>query len=108
MSNVLDRLEAESILRDLAAVFARGLPSSPEEVPGDPPLPNLEAKYRTLIEQLPAVVFMEAIRAVPGGHAAVIIGEVREEPQAAVLAGSRYGGTRIVDMLVGDPLPRIC
>jgi PAS domain S-box-containing protein len=58
MSNVLDRLEAESILRDLAAVFARGLPSSPEEVPGDPPLPNLEAKYRTLIEQLPAVVFM--------------------------------------------------
>ena len=31
-----------------------------------------------------------------------------ENEQAAVLAGSRYGGTRIVDMLVGDPLPRIC
>jgi len=58
MSALLDRLEAESILRDLAAVFARGLPSSPEEVPGDPPRPNLEAKYRTLVEQLPAVVFM--------------------------------------------------
>ena len=31
-----------------------------------------------------------------------------EEPAGAVLVGTRYGGTRIVDMLVGDPLPRIC
>jgi hydrogenase expression/formation protein HypE len=51
---------------------------------------------------------LEALRAAPGGAEAVIIGEVREEPPAAVLAASRYGGTRIVDMLVGDPLPRIC
>jgi hydrogenase expression/formation protein HypE len=38
----------------------------------------------------------------------VLIGEVRAEPAAAVLVTTRYGGTRIVDMLVGDPLPRIC
>ena len=37
-----------------------------------------------------------------------IIGEVREQPAGAVLASTPYGGTRIVDMLVGDPLPRIC
>ena len=58
MSAAMDRLEAESILRDLAAVFARGVPGPPEEALGDLPLPNLEAKYRTLVEQLPAVVFM--------------------------------------------------
>ncbi len=51
---------------------------------------------------------LEALRAAPGGSEAVIVGEVREEPAAAVLVTTRYGGSRIVDMLVGDPLPRIC
>jgi hypothetical protein len=32
----------------------------------------------------------------------------RTQPAAAVLVTTRYGGGRIVDMLVGDPLPRIC
>ena len=43
-----------------------------------------------------------------GGDEACIIGEIREQPAGAVLALTRYGGSRIVDMLVGDPLPRIC
>jgi hydrogenase expression/formation protein HypE len=51
---------------------------------------------------------LAALRATPGGGEAVIIGEIRDEPAGAVLVGTRYGGTRIVDMLVGDPLPRIC
>ena len=51
---------------------------------------------------------LEALRAAPGGSEAVIVGELREEPAAAVLVTTRYGGSRIVDMLVGDPLPRIC
>ncbi|MCA1835046.1 MAG: hydrogenase expression/formation protein HypE [Actinobacteria bacterium] len=51
---------------------------------------------------------LAGLRAAPGGEHAVLIGEVRSEPAAAVLATTRYGGTRIVDMLVGDPLPRIC
>ncbi len=37
-----------------------------------------------------------------------IIGEVREQPASAVLVTTLYGGSRMVDMLVGDPLPRIC
>ena len=37
-----------------------------------------------------------------------LIGEVREQPAAAVLVTTPYGGNRLVDMLVGDPLPRIC
>ena len=51
---------------------------------------------------------LDAIRGVRGGGDAVIVGEVAAEPAGAVLVGTRYGGTRIVDMLVGDPLPRIC
>ena len=39
---------------------------------------------------------------------AAMIGEIRAEPRGTVVAASTYGGTRIIDMLVGDPLPRIC
>jgi len=51
---------------------------------------------------------LAAMRGVPGGEGAVAIGEVRAKPARAVLAVSSYGGSRIIDMLVGDPLPRIC
>jgi hydrogenase expression/formation protein HypE len=51
---------------------------------------------------------LEALRSVPGGDEAAVIGEVRVKPRGAVVCVSSYGGTRIVDMLVGDPLPRIC
>ncbi len=37
-----------------------------------------------------------------------MIGEVHEQPAASVLLTTEYGGSRIIDMLVGDPLPRIC
>jgi hydrogenase expression/formation protein HypE len=48
------------------------------------------------------------LRATPGGLAACIIGEVLEQPAGTVISATPYGGTRVVDMLVGDPLPRIC
>ena len=51
---------------------------------------------------------IEALHGTPGGEQATIIGEIRAEPTAAVLVETGYGGSRIVDMLVGDPLPRIC
>ncbi|HEY0705049.1 MAG TPA: hydrogenase expression/formation protein HypE [Candidatus Acidoferrales bacterium] len=49
-----------------------------------------------------------ALQKTPGGEEARIIGEIKEQPAGAVLVTTRYGGSRIVDMLVGDPLPRIC
>jgi hydrogenase expression/formation protein HypE len=51
---------------------------------------------------------LKALQQTRGGEDAVIIGEVRNEPEGAMLVTTRYGGSRIVDMLVGDPLPRIC
>jgi hydrogenase expression/formation protein HypE len=49
-----------------------------------------------------------ALHACDGGQPAAIIGEVRAAPAATVLGASSFGGTRVIDMLVGDPLPRIC
>ncbi|MDQ6825103.1 MAG: hydrogenase expression/formation protein HypE, partial [Candidatus Eremiobacteraeota bacterium] len=51
---------------------------------------------------------LNAIHNVPGGERAAIIGEVQREPAKTVLAVTEYGGSRVIDMLVGDPLPRIC
>jgi hydrogenase expression/formation protein HypE len=51
---------------------------------------------------------LEALRSVPGGEAAAIVGRMDNVPARTVVAVASYGGTRVVDMLVGDPLPRIC
>src|SRR5262249_49764348 len=51
---------------------------------------------------------LDALRRAPGGAEAAAIGEIRAEPAGTVLGRTPYGGTRAIDMLVGDPLPRIC
>jgi hydrogenase expression/formation protein HypE len=48
------------------------------------------------------------LRAAPGGEDAADIGEVRTEPPTMVLVETAFGGRRVMDQLVGDPLPRIC
>jgi hydrogenase expression/formation protein HypE len=67
-----------------------------------------EGQFLAVVAAELADAALAAVRGVPGGDGAAIIGEIRAEPSGAVLVGTRYGGTRIVDMLVGDPLPRIC
>jgi hydrogenase expression/formation protein HypE len=42
------------------------------------------------------------------GQNACVIGEVRREPLGIVTMKTGFGYTRIVDMLVGERLPRIC
>ena len=51
---------------------------------------------------------LAALRAVPGYEDATEIGEVRSEPTGMVLVQTSFGGRRVMDQLVGDPLPRIC
>jgi hydrogenase expression/formation protein HypE len=51
---------------------------------------------------------MAALRSHPLGEGAAVIGRVRDDPAGLVLLKTSFGGTRIVDLLVGDPLPRIC
>ena len=51
---------------------------------------------------------LAALRAVPGCEQAAAIGEVQPEPPGMVLVQTSFGGRRVMDQLVGDPLPRIC
>jgi hydrogenase expression/formation protein HypE len=48
------------------------------------------------------------MRAHPAGRQAAIIGEVCAAPRGRVILSTVIGGDRIVDMLVGEQLPRIC
>jgi len=51
---------------------------------------------------------VEAMSSHPAGRHAAVIGEVREKPVGSVILATQFGGARIVDMLVGEQLPRIC
>lgn len=67
-----------------------------------------EGKFVAIVAPDQAEPALAALRAHPLGRDAVKIGDIREEPPGIVVLLTPIGGTRIVDMLVGDPLPRIC
>jgi len=67
-----------------------------------------EGQFLAVVARDDSDAALAALRATPGGAEARMIGEVRGEPAETVLVATSYGGSRVVDMLVGDPLPRIC
>ena len=67
-----------------------------------------EGQFLAVVSPEYADAAINALSLAPGGSEARMIGEVREQPAGTVLVTTLYGGSRIVDMLVGDPLPRIC
>jgi hydrogenase expression/formation protein HypE len=67
-----------------------------------------EGKLLAVVASEQANAALEALRNTEGGEQASIIGEVCEEPARMVVMHTQFGGTRMIDMLVGDPLPRIC
>jgi hydrogenase expression/formation protein HypE len=67
-----------------------------------------EGKFIAVVGPDDAVAALDALHAHPLGRSAARIGDVRDDPPGIVVLLTTFGGTRIVDMLVGDPLPRIC
>ncbi len=67
-----------------------------------------EGQFLAILAPEHAGAALATLRATPGGHEAMIVGEMRQQPAGTVLGITGYGGTRVIDMLVGDPLPRIC
>ena len=86
-----------------------------EEVHGACEILGLDPLYVANEGKLIAVVSADAadrvvarMRGHSYGRDACVIGEVKAEPQGIVAMRTGFGGTRIVDMLVGEQLPRIC
>ena len=67
-----------------------------------------EGKCLAIVAPEAAEAVLAAMQADPLGREAVIIGEVVAEHPGRVMLRSRIGGTRVVDMLSGEQLPRIC
>ena len=67
-----------------------------------------EGQFLAVVAPEFADAALAALRDAPGGQQAALIGEMRGQPAGTVLVSTLYGGTRVIDMLVGDPLPRIC
>ena len=67
-----------------------------------------EGKCLAIVAREAGDAVLEALRAHPLGRAAAIVGEVVGEHPGKVAMRSRIGGLRVVDMLSGEQLPRIC
>jgi hydrogenase expression/formation protein HypE len=74
----------------------------------DPMYVACEGRLVAIVDGAEADRALEVLRAHPLGEQAAIIGHIAEEPPGIVLLKTAFGGTRIVDLMVGDPLPRIC
>jgi hydrogenase expression/formation protein HypE len=108
-------------LNELASQAALAVRMQEDAVPVRPPVAaaceilGIDPLYVANEGKLVAVVSEEAagaalslLRALDLGADAVEIGVVEGEPEGMVLLDTSLGGSRIVDVLVGDPLPRIC
>ncbi|HEX3283531.1 MAG TPA: hydrogenase expression/formation protein HypE [Mycobacterium sp.] len=67
-----------------------------------------EGKFVAVVAPDEADAAVAAIRTHPQGDRATVVGEIMPQPNGIVALRTSFGGSRIVDMLVGDPLPRIC
>ena len=67
-----------------------------------------EGKCLVIVARATADAVLAAMRAHPLGRQSAIIGEVTAEERGRVILRSRIGGQRVVDMLSGEQLPRIC
>jgi hydrogenase expression/formation protein HypE len=110
-----------TILNEIAAAAGVGVLVSEDAIPvrgevrGASELLGIDPMYVACEGRLVAVVSpdsadqaLAALRAHPQGREAAIIGRVIGGPAGLVQLKTAFGGTRIVDLLVGDPLPRIC
>jgi hydrogenase expression/formation protein HypE len=110
-----------TILNEIAVAAGVGILVAEDDIPvrhevrGASELLGIDPMYVACEGRLVAVVdgahaegALAAMRAHPQGEQAAIIGRVTAEPPGIVQLRTAFGGTRIVDLLVGDPLPRIC
>jgi hydrogenase expression/formation protein HypE len=112
VASVLNELARSS---SVAMIVREGdVPVRPEvagasEILGiDPMYVANEGKLVAFVAPEAAEAALAAMRAVPGCEKAAEIGEVKTEPPGMVLVQTSFGGRRVMDQLVGDPLPRIC
>ena len=98
-----------SIVLDETSVPIRPEVNGACEILGiDPLYVANEGRLAAVVAPEVADAALDALRAHPLGAGAAVVGEVRDDPPGMVMLHTSFGGSRVVDMLAGDPLPRIC
>lgn len=107
--NEIARASDVAVVVDESAVPVRPEVRGAAEILGiDPLYVACEGRMVAIVDGAVADQALAALRAHPLGAQAEIIGRVAVDPPSLVLLKTEFGGTRIVDVLIGDPLPRIC
>ena len=110
-----------SVLNELARASSVAMAIREADVPVSPPVAGAaellgidplyvanEGKLVAFVAPEAADAALAALRTIPGCEQAADIGEVATAPPGMVLIHTAFGGRRVLDQLVGDPLPRIC
>ncbi len=112
VASVLNELarasEVAMIVREADVPVTPEVAGASELLGIDPMYVANEGKLVAFVAPEAAEAALAALRSVPGGEEAADIGEVKTEPPGMVLVATGFGGKRVMDQLVGDPLPRIC
>ncbi|MER6216117.1 MULTISPECIES: hydrogenase expression/formation protein HypE [unclassified Streptomyces] len=108
-------------LNEIAAASGTGVVIQERSVPVPPTVANAcailgldplyvanEGKLVAFVPRAHADAVLEAMRAHPLGATATVIGEAVEAHPGMVVARTGLGGTRVVDLPMGEQLPRIC
>lgn len=110
-----------TVLAELALSSQLGITISESEIPIRPQVTGAceilgidpiyvanEGKLIAVLSPECADEALDALRSHPLGRESALVAEVSAEPPGLVVLETSFGGSRVVDMLAGDPLPRIC
>jgi hydrogenase expression/formation protein HypE len=107
--NEVARASDVAVVLDERAIPVRAEVRGASEILGiDPLYVACEGRFVAVVDPADADAALAALRGRPQGAQAAAIGRVKADPPTLVLLKTEFGGTRIVDVLIGDPLPRIC
>ena len=107
-NEIADRAELGIILDERSLPLREEVRGACEILGFDPLYVANEGKCLVIVARDRAEEALEVMRGHPEGRGATVVGEVVSENPGRVFLRSRIGGLRVVDMLSGEQLPRIC
>ena len=112
VASVLNELARAStvavVVREAAGPIHPAVAGASDILGLDPWYVANEGKLVAFVAPEAADAALQTMRSLPSCEQAAEIGEVKTDPPGMVLMETAFGGRRVLDLLVGDPLPRIC
>jgi len=108
LNELAEQSELTVVLEETALPLRPAVVGACEILGIDPLYVANEGKLVAIVAPEAAETALAALRRHPLGAEAALVGEIGTDPAGLVVLDTALGGSRIVDMLVGDPLPRIC